>query len=29
VEPDFIDRYEPLFEKLDEESVERFKIKTR
>ncbi len=29
VEPDFIDRYEPLFEKLNEESVERFKIKTR
>jgi hydrogenase small subunit len=29
VEPDFIDMYEPLFSKLDEEALERFKIKTR
>ena len=29
VEPDFIDKYEPLFSKLDEEALERFKIKTR
>jgi hydrogenase small subunit len=29
VEPDFIDQFEPLFQKIDEEGLERFKIKTR
>ena len=29
VEPDFIDLYSPMFEKIDEEALERFKIKTR
>ena len=29
VEPDFIDTFEPLFQKIDESAIERFKIKTR
>jgi len=29
VEPDFIDKYAPMFEKIDEEGLEKFKIKTR
>ncbi len=29
VEPEFLDKLAPMFEKLDEEALERFKIKTR
>lgn len=29
VEPDFLDKYAPMFEKIDEDGLEAFKIKTR